>query len=88
MNARDAETIRREDARAKASGLIGADGYREGSASGHRAMVQAPDKRRKCSCGCGGRMTHIGLGDGLGMMGGCELSVRRWVRDGYTGTDR
>lgn len=39
--------------------------------------------RRRCNCGCNGRATHIGTGDGAGMMGGCELTVRRWVRDGY-----
>lgn len=48
----------------------------------NRSMTKAPNKRKKCYCGCGGRLTHIGLGDGAGMMSGCELSVRRWVRDG------
>ena len=48
----------------------------------NRSMRKAPNKRRKCYCGCGGRATHIGLGDGAGMMRGCELTVRRWVRDG------
>ena len=48
----------------------------------NRSMKKAPNKRCKCYCGYGGRETHIGLGDGAGMMSGCELSVRRWVRDG------
>ena len=47
-----------------------------------RSMTQSPNKRRKCHCGCGGRATHMGLGQGAGMMSGCELTVRRWVRDG------
>jgi len=36
----------------------------------------------RCRCGCKRRATHIGLADGFGMMSGCELTVRRWVRDG------
>lgn len=37
--------------------------------------------RSKCGCGCGGRSTHIGMANGLGMTSGCEWSIRRWVRD-------
>lgn len=37
--------------------------------------------RRNCGCGCGGRSTHAGCANGLALMSGCELSVRRWVRD-------
>jgi hypothetical protein len=81
---RDEATMRAEDARAMAAGLIGANGYRAGSADGHRAMITTrPTSRRRCSCGCKQRQTHVGLGDGVALMGGCELSVRRWVRDGY-----
>jgi hypothetical protein len=47
-----------------------------------RSMRKRASKRNKCYCGCNGRATHIGLGDGAGMMTGCELTVRRWVRDG------
>jgi hypothetical protein len=47
-----------------------------------RSMKKRPNKRSKCYCGCSGRSTHMGLADGAGMMSGCELSVRRWVRDG------
>lgn len=32
-----------------------------------------------CSCGCEGPITHVGMANGLGMIAGCELSVRRWV---------
>jgi hypothetical protein len=52
----------------------------------NRSMKRAPNKRRECCCGCNGRLTHIGLGDGAGMMSGCELTVRRWVRDGAAST--
>ena len=38
--------------------------------------------RRKCRCGCGGRRTHMGMANGVALTGGCELSMRRWVRDG------
>ncbi|HEY5819233.1 MAG TPA: hypothetical protein VIU14_12700 [Mesorhizobium sp.] len=41
-----------------------------------------PWSRLVCRCGCDRRATHLGLADGFGMMSGCELTVRRWVRDG------
>jgi hypothetical protein len=37
--------------------------------------------RRKCSCGCGKRATHKGFANGICLMSGCELAVRRWVRN-------
>jgi hypothetical protein len=83
MSERDKATIQAEDARAMDAGLVGSNGYRVGRASGHRAMIKTrPTSRRPCSCGCGKRQTHVGLGDGVALMGGCELRVRRWVRDG------
>jgi len=75
--------IRREDARAMANGLIAPNGTRSGSVDGHRAIVEAPkSSRRRCACGCEQRATHTGLGDGVALMGGCEMYVRRWVRYG------
>jgi hypothetical protein len=54
------------------------------SAKDHvRYALPAPDKRRKCYCGCNGRATHVGMANGLAMCGGCELWITRWVRDGY-----
>ena len=54
------------------------------SATEHaRDVWPAPDRRRKCYCGCGGRATHVGGANGIALTGGCELSMRRWVRDGY-----
>ena len=38
--------------------------------------------RRRCSCGCQRRATHLGMANGLGMTSGCELSIARWVRHG------
>ena len=84
MNERDKATIAREDTKAMLAGKISADGTRSGSVDGSRSMVSAPSRsRRRCGCGCKGRATHVGLGDGLALMSGCEMKVRRWVRDGY-----
>jgi hypothetical protein len=42
--------------------------------------------RRKCPWGCGGKQSHGGYVNGLAMTGGCEWSMRRWVKFGYEGT--
>ena len=39
-------------------------------------------RRRKCHCGCSGSATYGGFANGVCLMEGCELRVRRWVRDG------
>ena len=75
-------TLAAEDVRARLAGKVDADGLRWGSVNGHRAMIRTPSaSRRRCSC-CGKRATHVGLGDGVALMSGCEMRVRRWVRDG------
>ena len=52
------------------------------SADGDRYMREITGGRlRRCHCGCGGKATHAGASNGLSLMAGCELSVRRWVRD-------
>lgn len=52
-----------------------------GSDEGVRTMKPVPSRsRRKCNC-CRKRATHVGLGDGVALMSGCEWSVRTWVRD-------
>ena len=80
------QTLAAEDARAALAGKIGEDGLRWGSVDGHRAMIRTPSTSRyRCSC-CGKRATHVGLGDGVALMSGCEMRVRRWVRDGYPGS--
>lgn len=55
-----------------------------GSATGHKRYMEPIDSksRRRCTCGCKKRSTHIGMANGVGLTTGCELSVRRWVRDG------
>lgn len=37
--------------------------------------------RRKCWCGCGGKISHGGYANGLAMTSGCEWAMRRWVKD-------
>ena len=37
-------------------------------------------RKPKCSCGCGTPKTHTGFANGVCLMGGCEMHVRRWVR--------
>lgn len=41
-----------------------------------------PGGQRKCHCGCGGRATHVGKANGMALASGCELTIKRWVRDG------
>lgn len=53
-----------------------------GHADLHRRTILEAPSRRKCKCGCGGRSTHVGLANGIGMTTGCEWAVRVWVRDG------
>lgn len=55
-----------------------------GSAIHHRRDLRPvePKSRRMCRCGCRKRATHCGTANGVTLYMGCELSVRRWVRDG------
>lgn len=39
--------------------------------------------RKRCDCGCTLKASHIGLANETGMIIGCELIIRRWVRDGW-----
>lgn len=60
------------------------DWGRHGSSVEHQRYarkITGRGGRCKCPCGCGGRSTHSGMANGVALMGGCELSVRRWVRD-------
>lgn len=59
----------------------GADGWGEHGSVTHARYAEPHPSRRKCHCGCNGRQTHIGIANGVGLYWGCELSVRRWVRD-------
>jgi hypothetical protein len=55
-----------------------------GSATDHNRYMETmkPTSRRRCLCGCKRRATHKGMANGVCLMLGCELYVRRWVRDG------
>ena len=56
-----------------------------GSASEHVRFIEPISKskaRRRCSCGCGGRATHLGVANGCALVSGCELSIHRWVKTG------
>ena len=47
-----------------------------------RRMALVPSiSRRRCGCGCGRRATHMGLANGVCMSTGCELYIRRWVKN-------
>ena len=58
-----------------------------GSSTEHKRYMEpvASRSRRRCSCGCKTRATHRGMANGVCLTSGCELSMRRWVRDGYSG---
>ncbi len=46
-----------------------------------RTFKKVPStSRKRCSCGCNQRSTHFGLANGVVLRGGCELSIRRWVK--------
>lgn len=42
--------------------------------------VLTPKSRKLCHCGCHTRKSHVGKSNGVALMSGCELIVRRWVR--------
>jgi hypothetical protein len=39
-----------------------------------------PKSRKLCHCGCRSRKSHVGKCNGVALMSGCELVVRRWVK--------
>lgn len=45
-------------------------------------MLDKKRRRRACGiCGCQNKSTHLGLANGIALMGGCEWHVKRWCRD-------
>ncbi len=59
--------------------LLGqADWGRHGSASEHHRYIQPVRTRNRCRCGCRGRVTHMGMANGVALMSGCAMSVYRW----------
>jgi len=71
-----------DDSRAKVRALAnGQTGWgQHGSAVEHEryAAPTDPRTRRRCGC-CGQRATHVGCANGLALMSGCEMHVRRWA---------
>lgn len=69
----------------KAALVGGADGWGSWGSVGHVRYcepIEGRKGRRRCRCGCGRASTHYGRANGVTLMRGCELRVRRWVRDG------
>lgn len=64
---------------------------RIGSAENHQqALAPLPRRyrnRRKCLCGCGGKASHSGHANGIAVVWGCEMSMRRWVRSRKAGPE-
>ncbi len=57
-----------------------------GSAVDHLRYAEPIGKTRnwrKCYCGCGKRQTHRGMANGVALAWGCQLSVMRWVKNGF-----
>jgi hypothetical protein len=54
-----------------------------GSADAHIRYIEAMParKRKKCRCGCERRATHLGMANGVCLVSGCEMRIRRWVKD-------
>lgn len=52
----------------------------------HQRYMQPVQARSRCRCWCGckQRATHSGMCNGMSMITGCELVIRRWVRDGLS----
>lgn len=55
-----------------------------GSSTLHKRYEQKTPSRSKqrCSCGCKQRATHMGMANGVVLMNGCQLTVKRWVKNG------
>jgi hypothetical protein len=78
-----------ENERVRATVLGQAAWGAHGSSAEHRRYSERINSasRRRCHCGCGVRATHVGCANGVALMSGCELSVRRWVRTGCIGAE-
>lgn len=57
---------------------------RYGNAELHKRYMQNTDSgsRKKCHCGCGKKATKLGMANGVCLSIGCDLYIRRWIRDG------
>lgn len=57
---------------------------KHGSAIAHQRYMEvvSPRSRRRCHCGCRKRASRRGMANGVALTTGCEMYIRRWVRDG------
>lgn len=55
-----------------------------GDASVHKRYSAPTPKtsRRRCPCGCKQRAAFLGMANGVGLVYGCDLRIRRWVKTG------
>jgi len=44
--------------------------------------MKRPGRQPKCSCGCETNKTHLGLANGVCLTSGCEMKIRRWIKEG------
>lgn len=62
------------------------DWGRHGSSTSHvryaKEYKRRPGGQPRCHCGCKSTVTHLGMANGVCLTSGCELYVRRWVRNG------
>ncbi len=67
----------------KAAMTTGTVGWAQWGSAQHHAMYVEPlsyPTRRMCRCGCHKRMTHKACANGMALATGCEMEVRRFVR--------
>lgn len=46
------------------------------------SLPRRPGRRRRCYCGCGNPVTHMGRANGVTLTCACELGIARWVLTG------
>jgi hypothetical protein len=47
----------------------------------NRTIIKNTRPGRRSKCRCGQKETHYGAANNVVMMGGCEICVRRWVKN-------
>lgn len=60
----------------------GVDGWGVVGGTSHILYIEPMSKksRKNCHCGCKTRQTHIGMANGVALISGCEMHIRRWVK--------
>lgn len=66
----------------------GTDGWGQFGSSTEHVRYSEPlerrrGRRRRCWCGCGNRVTHRGMANGVALTCACELGIARWVKTGH-----